>query len=346
MSLASGCAMVCVALIVSAMAIVFDAGHVSSASRQIAATGYATTSGRVLRSRVYSRRTESIIPLDLYRPEIEYSYEVNGRSFHGSRYRFGDMSFVDGSADSIVATYPAGAEVAVFYDPNDPAESLLRPGLMGVDLFDAMGLFVANVMALAVWRYLLQHCPPEESPPIAGGARIVDDAGQVRVCLSTFSPPAAALAAAGATLGAALLAVFLTVGSNPPLSIMVVAWILICGAGIWGYRAQAKRLAAGEYDLVIDKSKSTVRIPRTMGRKEEMKLAVASIIRLDVEAIAKRAGKGMAYRYTPVILFTSDDGRQQKESLVELSSAARARALAGWIGERLQTLGWNPRESA
>jgi hypothetical protein len=324
------------------MAIAWDVTHISSAYRQVDAQRFPTASGRVLQSKVYSRRTWTLVRFDLFSPEIEYGYEVGGTSYHGNRYRYGDMSFFDSSADRIVAAYPVGVAVTVFYDPRDPAESLLRPGLMGVDLFDALGLFVANVMALAVWRYLFQQqAAAEDSPPMAGGVRIVDGPDQFRACLTTFFAPAAALAASGAALGVAMPAVFLTVGSDPPLALMVVVWLLIGSAAAWGYVTQAKKLAAGAYDLVIDKATGTVRIPGTMGRKEEIVLPLASITGLDVDAIAKRAGKGIAYRYAPAILFTSSDGCRQKEPLVELPTAARARALAGWIGERLQALGWS-----
>ncbi|MBD3290759.1 DUF3592 domain-containing protein [candidate division KSB1 bacterium] len=56
------------------------------------------------------------------RPRIEYDYFVNDEKFHGSNY-----GNIDGIAESIVANYPVGKEVTVFYNPQNPCESVLNP---------------------------------------------------------------------------------------------------------------------------------------------------------------------------------------------------------------------------
>ncbi len=75
-------------------------------------------------------------------PLIEYSYTVEGRTFRG-RLRFPAGTQPQGPefAASFVRKYPAGSEVAVYYDPEDPRQSVLERGNQGGDwLVLALGL--------------------------------------------------------------------------------------------------------------------------------------------------------------------------------------------------------------
>ena len=70
----------------------------------------------------------------LYRPEVSYRYSANGEEFIASRTRYGDSLALSWSAPAarIARRYPVGAVVPVRYDPGDPAESVLEPGLNGL----------------------------------------------------------------------------------------------------------------------------------------------------------------------------------------------------------------------
>ena len=63
-------------------------------------------------------------------PVVRYSYQVIGRSYQGNRIMPGPE--VGGSgAQKVVARYPAGAQVMVYYDPDKPSESVLERNLPG-----------------------------------------------------------------------------------------------------------------------------------------------------------------------------------------------------------------------
>ena len=65
-----------------------------------------------------------------YYPVVDYIYQVIGQSYQGNRIMPGPE--VGGSgAQNIVARYPAGAQVMVYYDPNKPSESVLERSLPG-----------------------------------------------------------------------------------------------------------------------------------------------------------------------------------------------------------------------
>ncbi|MEK7560409.1 MAG: DUF3592 domain-containing protein [Patescibacteria group bacterium] len=64
-----------------------------------------------------------------YGASIAYDYTVNGAAHTGSTVHFGQYSTSDPSyGRGIVSRYPVGKQVRVFYDPDDPAKSVLESG--------------------------------------------------------------------------------------------------------------------------------------------------------------------------------------------------------------------------
>jgi len=58
-------------------------------------------------------------------PVVQYSYQVNGQPYQSSKLAPGPE--VGGSgARGVVAKYPAGAQVMVFYNPQKPSEAVLE----------------------------------------------------------------------------------------------------------------------------------------------------------------------------------------------------------------------------
>ena len=64
-----------------------------------------------------------------YSAKISYSYQVNGQVYGGSRVSFGDVSTSNsGDAQKVLARYPTGATVSVYYNPAAPSQTVLEPG--------------------------------------------------------------------------------------------------------------------------------------------------------------------------------------------------------------------------
>jgi hypothetical protein len=97
----------------------------SSAARQLAQS-WPSTSGVVLMSSVQSRtsgRSHSTYPV------VVYQYAVNGKTYQSQNIKAGDQFMnvrVIGQALATVARYPIGANVTVYYNPANPAESALE----------------------------------------------------------------------------------------------------------------------------------------------------------------------------------------------------------------------------
>jgi predicted phage tail protein len=78
----------------------------------------------------------------MHTPEIAYSYTVKGRKFSDTGRRYVN------DIRSIVARYPVGRIVRVTYNPSDPSQSVLEPGVNGMSWFMlAVGL---GMIALGV----------------------------------------------------------------------------------------------------------------------------------------------------------------------------------------------------
>lgn len=96
------------------------AGHIVKS--QVGATS-ASGSGFGLDGRYHSHSvsTDSV--------DIRYTYVVEGRPRTGERLTYDSAPFERSECERIVAQYPVGKGVEVYYDPENPDISLLRPGV-------------------------------------------------------------------------------------------------------------------------------------------------------------------------------------------------------------------------
>ena len=73
---------------------------------------------------------------------VRYRYTAGGRTYESDQYRLAQWPFGTRRANAFVQQHPPGSEIPVFYDPRDPARSILCRGLEGVDLFGMLGVSV------------------------------------------------------------------------------------------------------------------------------------------------------------------------------------------------------------
>ena len=94
-----------------------------------------------------------------YTPRVEYRYEIDGTSHKGTRFELLERG--EGTRAEIAAKlekFSEGAQVAVYYDPDDPAKSVLKPGTP-----DAMGIpFLLGFVALLVGGGIMLFMRPAE----------------------------------------------------------------------------------------------------------------------------------------------------------------------------------------
>jgi hypothetical protein len=76
-----------------------------------------------------------------YGASINYRYTVSGQDYEGARRSFSDVRTSSRRrAEQILARYPQGAAVDIYYDPGDPTSSVLEAGVgMSAYVFAALG---------------------------------------------------------------------------------------------------------------------------------------------------------------------------------------------------------------
>jgi len=92
--------------------------------KMAAVSQWPSTMGTVIASYLERRRSSSDSGSTNY-PVVQYSYQVSGQAYQRAKIAPGPE--VGGSgAGKVVARYPAGAQVMVFYNPQDPADAVLE----------------------------------------------------------------------------------------------------------------------------------------------------------------------------------------------------------------------------
>lgn len=155
----TGCVMTPFLLIWVLVTLVFDALIGYGVWQQCRAWTYTGTAGVVESSQVLANPDD-----DSQQLAVRYRYAVDGREFHGGRYRYGMFGTNDRSWHRVQSELPPGTPVTVYYDPADPAEATLTRGPQGMDLFLANFLVPFNLIAVALPAYALRRKRPGFDP--------------------------------------------------------------------------------------------------------------------------------------------------------------------------------------
>lgn len=92
--------------------------------RMAAVSQWPSTMGTVNASYLERRHSSSDSGSTNY-PVVQYSYRVSGQAYQGTKLAPGPEVGGTG-AGKVVARYPAGAQVMVFYNPQNPSDAVLE----------------------------------------------------------------------------------------------------------------------------------------------------------------------------------------------------------------------------
>ena len=126
--------------------------------RAMGSKRWPTAKGRVVKCEVNSHTFSEDGP-DIPYAEIEYSYGVGDAVYVGSRISLAGLDHTGAAAEAYVKKHPAGTSIAVFYDPKNPADALLEPGVRAHVLVKIVGALMllsmgaAMVFAFKAWRF-------------------------------------------------------------------------------------------------------------------------------------------------------------------------------------------------
>lgn len=93
---------------------------------------------------------------------LRYEFAVGGQVFSGTRQSLDDVGIIksEEQAESEARSMPTGSSIRVFYNPDDPARSLLTPGVPISGLIGsaiALVLIAGGVALIAVGLHLRSH---------------------------------------------------------------------------------------------------------------------------------------------------------------------------------------------
>lgn len=112
-----------ITLVLMILNVVFLAIIFFTRRRMATVSQWPTTMGTVQGSRIDYRHSSDSGTVEY--PVVEYSYQVGGQTYHGSKIAPG-MEVGGTGARKVVGRYPAGAQVMVFYNPQNPSDAVLE----------------------------------------------------------------------------------------------------------------------------------------------------------------------------------------------------------------------------
>jgi hypothetical protein len=327
--------MVVFTLFWSGIVSVFDGILITGAVRQARAESYPSVEGEITRSRITTHHDSE--GGTTYGADLEFTYRVGGAAYTSDKYRYGEMSSSDRSlAAGIVRAHPVGSAAAVYYNPRNPSDAILQPGIAGQDLMLALFLTPFNVVMLGLWSGLGSAAWRLITRPPAGGVPIVRRAGRIFVRLPRISPVAAGAAAALGVSFTAIFAVGFGFGFDPPIPVVAGVWAVVLAAAVGVYFWRKLVVGSGAKDLIIDADGGMLSLPQTFGRKTDVVVALDAVSGIDVERIVHHSSKGgTSYSYAPELKWTRNGGPVQSDRLVEWWDEARAGAFADWLRQQL-----------
>jgi hypothetical protein len=316
----------------SAGVLFFDGFMAHNTAKQYESGKYPAVTGTVTHSEVRTHTGSK--GGKSYEAVINYRFEVGGQRFAGSRLRYNQVSGGWNQANSLVAAHPTGAAVEVFYNPENPQDALLSPGVGGADFILVLFLTPFNAIMLGFWIYLAGWLRERLYRPVAGGVQIISDGIYTRVRLPQFGALGWGLVTTGGLSFAAVLIVGISTQMQPsiPLILTVIGAVYLSGLAVFLWQWQ--KLRTGIDDLVINVAGRSLDLPETFGRHERMTVSLADIENFEVMQIEHRSSKGgISYTYAPTLRLRGPEPGEQK--LADWSDKVKADDFAAWLRTQL-----------
>jgi len=137
------------------IALIFIVLALRNSRKASASRNWPATTGKIIASGIEPRRSHSSSGgySTSYYPVVQYQYQVEGRTYLSNRITFGgEVGYGwTNMAQKQVDHYPPGANVAVFYDPNDPAVAVLeRTAGTSSKIFSLIAIIILVILGVTV----------------------------------------------------------------------------------------------------------------------------------------------------------------------------------------------------
>lgn len=292
---------------------------------------------RILSLELYSTTFPSVMGTVTSRgiETVKYTYELDGRTFQGERYRYSvnepkdDEELGSGQVNALPPELRVGAPVRVFYRHGAPGDPVLVRGVESRTLLILLAITAPNLL-LFVGVYLMVAAHLRSSMQV----RFFERNGRTHVRLTDSTPALMGLAAVGVAALGAFTAVKELMGIDAPMPIVVLAWVLVVAVGVGAARWWRARLDTGLYDLILDEQARTLSLPPMHGRTARHDLKWDWIQAVVLEKQRRGGGKKTLPRdYFRCVLRTGNSPKLVYEWGED--DQDRAANLVNWLQARL-----------
>jgi len=305
---------------------------------QQAPTGhYVETQGRVLKSVVSTHRHRSRHggAYLTYWPEIWYAFVLDDMRYTVAQFRHGFIETPSKRrAEQVVQVYRPGMLVPVFYNPTQPTEAVLSPGLSGQDYYWGLCLVPLNCFLGVFWWYGWFLFREHRDHPIAGGITLRQEGTKI------FAQWEAAWLLNVVFVAAVVQGIIFVpnVGElewniEPSASMMALGVsILAAIPATWLYRKW--RDATGHYGLMLDMGNQHISLP-SRGTSDGAVVPFSKITSIEVETVVKTDSKGRkSYHFCPTVAWTNANGEGDSMKLVSWRDDEQANDFVAWLGSK------------
>jgi hypothetical protein len=306
-----------------------DCVVLESSVRQVLAGGYDTTEGEIMRSQLGQGavRHRGV--------DMSYRYTIHGQDYTGHRYRYDDRN---GAFDyrAVTRAFPPGSTRTIYYNPSNPADAVLSPGLKGCDLLLALFAIPLNVATFMLWITAIRAWRQRHSLALAGGVRIFQYQGETRVRLAEFSPLAAGFFGLAVAAFAAAMPIVFVAGFAPSLRLMSAVLILVAATGLAVFLWTVQRHHSGCYDLRIQEASRTLLLPPAGRRKEPLQVPRSVIMAVSMHRRVSHSPSGQYFSYVPALDCATPNAQRQFLPLVNWGwTEGKASAFGDWFSQQL-----------
>ena len=299
--------------------------------KQYQATDYSPVFAVVTRSDIVEGRTAK--GRTTYTFQLLYEYSVDNVRRLSSRVRYYEMANSDKlSAQRLQVRYPLGKQLTAFYDPNNPNDAILNPGVTTGDGIRTLVAIPLTLLLIGAWRVALDTKPefdPAQAFETQAGLTVrLQSTSHLRVMVVVGGWSAVA---AGTVLG-----IMSSYGPIKP-EMLIAVGTSACALG-----CAAAAVFARYPVLAVDTEGRELVLPGSWWG-EPVRVSFDVISQVDVVSVERRAGRWRSrYEVYDCVLSWVDFGKVQRTSIDTFIRRDAAEALKEWI---VETTGTNPLEA-
>ena len=294
----------------------------------VRSAAFDTTPGVITRSDLCRRRCEH--PFD-----VEYTYTVNGRQYTGTKYEVGPQVRCDRYWRAVRDANPVGTPVTVHFDPDDPQQAYLAPGLRPEMLLMVWWLMPFNLLMIGMLWGGLRGLSGRRAfdPALRRCVWRTRDGWVARTDPDATLPAAVCLVLFFITFwGSVALATYLAMFEYPPpwwLSIMMWAAGLAGALALGAYASWEALIRVNEVEDTISFAAGMWKYT-TMARERIRGVGIETETRKEI-----CNEKEFEYEvFLVTIRWQNKFDCKEVTKLTDYENRADAEALAGWLREK------------